>query len=586
MANTLELTVPDLGGFEDVPIIEILIATGDAIGKDAPLLTLESDKATMEVPASFAGTVRDIKVKIGDRVSQGTVIAHLELAAEAPSAAPARALVVEDDGSLTPVGGAAPAHVDSPAASITAAATHVTELIVPDLGGASEIPVIAVFVAAGQSIAVNAPLVELESDKATMEVPALAGGIVGDVCVKVGDKVSPGTVIATVSTASAGQSHRPPAAIAPAPQPSGQSIVASSESPGAQSIDAAVAPLAQPEPTIQAPVLAAVIAPAPPSMNGSAHAASNGSTEAAVHASPAIRRFARELGVNLRGLHGNGPNGRITRDDVQAYVKATIVRANAPAQSAASATAGSNGSGLHLMPWPKIDFSKYGAVERRPLSRIAKLSGQNLARNWVLIPHVTQNEEADVTELEAFRKAVNAEHKDVKVTMLALLMKALVTTLRAFPTFNSSLDGDDLVIKSYYHLGFAADTPNGLVVPVIKDVESKGVLALATETAGLAKRARDGKLGPGEMSGSTFTISSLGGIGGTSFTPIINAPEVAILGVSKTAMKPVWDGTAFAPRLMLPLSLSYDHRVIDGAAAARFCASLASVLGDMRKTLL
>ncbi len=566
MANTLELTVPDLGGFEDVPIIEILVAAGDTIGKDAPLVTLESDKATMEVPASFGGTVRDIKVKIGDRVSQGTVIAAIEIAGEAPPAQPANALVVEDDGSLTPIGSAG------------AARPHVTELSVPDLGGFSDIPVISVFVTAGETIAANAPLVELESDKATMEVPALAGGIVGEVRVKVGDRVSPGTVIATVSSAATA-----PAASAPAAAPA----AAGGPEPGAQSIDAATAPLAQPEPTIAAPVLAAVVAPAPASLNGTSHAASNGSADAAVHASPAIRRFARELGVTLRGLSGSGPNGRITRDDVQNYVKSALVRASASAQQPALPPAApSNGSGLHLMPWPKIDFSKYGPVERRPLSRIAKLSGQNLARNWVLIPHVTQNEEADVTELEAFRKSVNAEHKDAKVTMLALLMKALVTTLRAFPTFNSSLDGDELVLKAYYHLGFAADTPNGLVVPVIKNVDIKGVLALAAETAGLAKRARDGKLGPGEMSGSTFTISSLGGIGGTSFTPIINAPEVAILGVSRTAMKPVWDGTAFVPRLMLPLSLSYDHRVIDGAAAARFCTFLASVLADMRKTLL
>jgi pyruvate dehydrogenase E2 component (dihydrolipoamide acetyltransferase) len=481
VAKTIELTVPDLGGFSDVEIIEVLISSGDAIGKDAPLVMLESDKATMEVPASAGGIIRDVRVKIGDRVSPGSVLANVEVSDDdAPLAAPAIAPPAQ------PAGDAAP-----PISSAAAGAlTEITELVVPDLGGFDSVPVISVFVQPGDVIAKDAPLVELESDKATMEVPAVVGGVVRDVLVRVGDKVGPGTIIATVG--------------------------------------GAASPAARPEPKRAqppAPALAAIVAPAPPSQNGK----SAGSAEGPFHASPAIRRFARELGVPIRAVTGSGPNGRVTRDDVQSFVKHALSGAIAiPAPPPAT----SGGGGLQFLPWPKIDFEKFGPIERVPLSRIAKLSGQNLARNWVMIPHVTQHEDADVTDLESFRKGINAEQKDVKVTMLALLMKALVAALRQYPKFNSSLDGDDLILK-------------------------RG-----------------------------FTISSLGGIGGTAFTPIINAPEVAILGVSRTLTKPVWDGGGFQPRLILPLSLSYDHRVIDGAAAARFCVFLASVLADMRKTLL
>jgi pyruvate dehydrogenase E2 component (dihydrolipoamide acetyltransferase) len=552
MAQTIELTVPDLGGFEDVPIIEVLISSGDRIGKDAPLVTLESDKATMEVPATAAGIVRDVKVKIGDRVSTGSVLANVEVADDAvPASAPAvsSAPVSAAAGAAAPASAAASneaAEIAEPATDGSTGAP--AELVVPDIGDFRDVPVISVFIKAGDTIAKDAPLVELESDKATMEVPAISGGMVSEVLVKVGDRVSEGTVLARLGSTSA-----------PSPQPA--------------------KPI--PRPAQPAPALAAIVAPSPPSTNGNAGATGNGVSGGPLHASPAIRRFARELGVNLQGVTGSGPNGRVTRDDVQQYVKRTLA---SPPPAAAGAPAA--GSGLTVLPWPKIDFEKFGPIERKPLSRIAKLSGANLARNWVMIPHVTQQEDADVTELEKFRKALNAEHTDVKVTMLALLMKAVIAALKRYPTFNSSLDGDDLVLKRYYHLGFAADTPAGLVVPVIRDVDKKGVLELATETSALAKKARDGKLGPAEMSGSGFTISSLGGIGGTSFTPIINAPEVAILGVSRSAIKPVWDGKAFAPRLILPLSLSYDHRVIDGAAAARFCAHLAGLLADMRKTLL
>jgi pyruvate dehydrogenase E2 component (dihydrolipoamide acetyltransferase) len=393
-----------------------------------------------------------------------------------------------------------------------------------------------------------------------MEVPAQAAGVISEVLVKIGDRVSQGTVLARIGAPASASVVAGAPAVPPPPPPAAPTGTAPASPPA----------------------LAAIVAPAPPAKNGSSNGASSGVAAGPLHASPAIRRFARELGVNLSGVAGSGPNGRITRDDVQHYVKNALANpAAAPAPTPAA-----SGAGLQLLPWPNIDFEKFGPIERTPLSRIAKISGQNLARNWVLIPHVTQHEDADVTDLEAFRKTINAEHKDVKVTMLALLMKALIATLRAYPRFNSSLAGDDLILKRYYHLGFAADTPNGLVVPVIRDVDRKGVLEIAAETSVLAKKARDGKLGPADMTGAGFTISSLGGIGGTAFTPIINAPEVAILGVSRTATKPVWDGTSFVPRLLLPLSLSYDHRVIDGAAAARFITHLAGVLADMRKTLL
>ncbi|GAC1534235.1 MAG: dihydrolipoyllysine-residue acetyltransferase [Candidatus Velthaea sp.] len=551
MAKTIELTVPDIGGFDDVPVIEVLVQAGDTIAVDAPLLTLESDKATMEVPASAAGKVQSVKVKIGDKVSQGSVIASIEIA---------------DDTAAAPVASHAPSAAPVPAAAAPAApenppangAATTRELTVPDIGGFDDVPVITVLVKPGDVIGKDTPLIELESDKATMEVPSDAAGVVQDVRVKIGDKVSQGTVIATIA------SSAPVAAkAAPAAQPAAQaSPVATASSP------------------VPAPIIAA-ITPAPPSMNGSSNGGSHGTGTGPVHASPAIRRFARELGVDLHGLRGSGPNSRVTREDVQGFVKGALAGGTGK-----PAAGGASLGGLNLLPWPKVDFAKFGPIERKPLTRIQKLSGPNLARNWAMIPHVTQNEDADVTELEEFRKSINAEQKDVKVTMLALMLKASVAALKKYPNFNSSLDGDELVLKAYYHLGFAADTPNGLLVPVIRDVDKKGVLEIARETGELAGKARDNKLGPADMTGATFTISSLGGIGGTSFTPIINAPEVAILGACRTSVKPVWDGKAFMPRTILPLSLSYDHRVIDGASAARFAAYLAGVLADFRRTLL
>jgi pyruvate dehydrogenase E2 component (dihydrolipoamide acetyltransferase) len=555
--SVIDINVPDIGGYNDVPVIEVLVQPGDTIAVDAPLVTLESEKATMEVPATAAGTVKAVKVKIGDKVSEGTALVSVEVAdaaQPAPASPPAPAPAAAAPAATAP----AAAPVAAPAAAASEAAPTVTELLVPDIGGFTGVPIITVFVKAGDVVAKDGPLVEIESEKATMEVPASHGGKIRDVKVRVGDKVSQGDVLALVEGTAAASAP----AVASTPPAAGPPPTAASS----------LAPALANEPAPPIP------APAAPS-NGAARQPV--ATGAIVHASPAIRRFARELGVDLSGVSGSGPNGRITRDDVQGFVKRTLTegpRTNG-ATAGAPALAG-------LPPWPKVDFAKFGPIERVPLSRIKKISGAALARNWVMIPHVTQHDDADVTELEAFRVAINAEQKDVKVTMVALLVKAVVAALRQFPDVNSSLDGDELVRKNYYHIGFAADTPNGLVVPVIRDADKKGILEIARETSELAKKARDGKLGPADMSGGCFSISSLGGIGGTYFTPIVNAPEVAILGVSRASTKPVWDGKSFVPRTIMPLSLSYDHRVVDGAQAARFTTFLVHVLADMRRSLL
>jgi len=431
----------------------------------------------------------------------------------------------------------------------------------------------------------------LESDKATMEVPATTGGTIRDVKVKVGDKVSQGTVIATVaSTVPAAATLRQAQGDTGAAQRGGSEVKpASGDDTGAD--DNVTLSLSEggrrdeASPNGRPPVATAPSQPQQTiSSNGTPASSVLTTPGGPVHASPAIRRFARELGVDLARVRGSGPNGRITREDVQGFVKTALV--SPPAAPGTGAQAGGGGLGLNLPPWPVVDFAKFGPVERVALTRIQKISGPVLARNWVMIPHVTQNDDADVTELEAFRKQINAERKDVKVTMLAFLMKAAVAALKHFPQFNASLDGDELVLKKYYHLGFAADTPNGLLVPVIKDVDKKGIVEIARETSELAAKARDGKLGPADMTGATFTISSLGSIGGTYFTPIINAPEVAILGACKAETRPVWDGTSFIPRLIQPLSLSYDHRVIDGANAARFTVEIKNALADLRRVLL
>jgi pyruvate dehydrogenase E2 component (dihydrolipoamide acetyltransferase) len=434
------------------------------------------------------------------------------------------------------------------------------EVKVPDIGDFKDVPVIELLVKPGDSVKKEDSLVTLESDKATMEVPSPAAGVVKELRVKVGDKVSEGSLVLVLEAAEGEVAKAAPAPAAPAPAPAAAPAPAPAAAPAPA---VAPAPAATPRP---APVPAGEAPPAgaPP------------------HASPGVRRFARELGVDLTRVTGSGPKGRILKEDVQGFVKSALAGGEAPRAT------GGGLADLGLPAWPKVDFAKFGPIELQPLSRIKKISGPALARNWVMIPHVTQFDEADITDLEAFRARVNEEgaKSGVKVTPLAFLVKACVAALKRFPAFNASIDGDNLVLKQYWHIGFAADTPNGLVVPVIKDADKKGVIEIARETSELAAKARDGKLGPADMQGGTFSISSLGGIGGTAFTPIINAPEVAILGVSKAAMKPVWNGREFAPRLVMPLSLSYDHRVIDGAAAARFTTYLAQVIADLRRGML
>lgn len=517
--SMIELKVPDIGGHSDVEVIEVYVKPGSTVKKDDALMTLETDKATMDIPAEHAGIVREVLVKVGAKVSEGSVIVRIEASEDAV---------------------AAPAAYTSAAAPTAAAGSMLTEVAVPDIGGHHAVEVIDVSVRPGDMIKIDDSLITLETDKATMDVPSTVAGKVLEVLIKVGDKISQGDVIVMV----AGSAPAPVAAPPAAP----------------------VTPVATAPVAVTAPIATARIDEA-----GFAKA----------HASPSVRHLARELGVDLGRVTGSGRKNRVIADDVKRYVKGVL-------SGAVSSGASSTGSGLDLLPWPKVDFAKFGPVESRARSRIQKLSGANLARNWAMIPHVTQFDEADITEMEAFRKQMGEELKKdgVKLTPLAFLIKAVVAALKQFPDFNSSLDGENLVLKQYYHIGFAADTPNGLVVPVLRDADQKSLLAIAQESSALAAKARDGKLLPTEMQGGCFSISSLGGVGGTAFTPIVNAPEVAILGVSKSAIKPMWDGTQFAPRLMLPLSLSYDHRVIDGASAARFTSYLTRVLADIRRLML
>ena len=570
--STIEVKVPDIGDFQDVPVIEVFVKPGDTVGVDDSLVTLESDKATMDVPSPAAGTVKDLRVKVGDKVGEGTLILTLDQANGAGAAATPRATTAPATASPPPAPAAeTPAprgekgRADAPGegANPTPPAGPTTEVRVPDIGDFKDVPVIEVFVKPGDIVKTDDPLVTLESDKATMDVPAPFGGTVEGVRVSVGERVSEGTVIVSLKTAQTGA--EPASRAAPPTQP--------------DNADRAVPPTAAAP--ASAPARAAGPAPAP-----AAGPVDQQSFKAA-HASPSVRKFARDLGVDLSRVTGSGPKGRILQEDVQQFVKGAL---SAPAGKPASATGGgvTGGGELNLLPWPRVDFSKFGTVESKPLSRIKKISGANLARNWVMIPHVTQFDEADVTDLEALRVKLNKENEKsgIKITMLAFLIKAAVAALKKFPDFNASLDGDNLVYKKYYNIGFAADTPNGLVVPVLKGADQKGVMQIAKEMGELSAKARDGKLGPADMQGGCFSISSLGGIGGTAFTPIINAPEVAILGVSRSAHKPVFDGKGFNPRLMLPMSLSYDHRVIDGASAARFTSYYASLLADFRRAVL
>ncbi|HAS6195907.1 TPA: pyruvate dehydrogenase complex dihydrolipoyllysine-residue acetyltransferase [Vibrio vulnificus] len=528
-----EVCVPDIGG-DEVEVTEILVAVGDSIAEEQSLLTVEGDKASMEVPAPFAGTLKEIKVAAGDKVSTGSLVMVFEVAGSG-AAAPA------------PVAAAAPA-------AAPAAVSGVKEVNVPDIGG-DEVEVTEIMVAVGDTVSEEQSLITVEGDKASMEVPAPFAGTVKEIKVAAGDKVSTGSLIMVFEVAGAAPvaAAAPAQAAAPAPAPA-----------------PAVAPVAKAE--------------------AQATTSDFKENDEYAHASPVVRRLAREFGVNLSKVKGSGRKSRILKEDVQAYVKDALKRLESGAVAAASGKG--DGAALGLLPWPKVDFSKFGETEVQPLSRIKKISGANLHRNWVMIPHVTQWDNADITELENFRKEQNAieakKDSGMKITPLVFIMKAAAKALEAFPAFNSSLsdDGESLILKKYVNIGIAVDTPNGLVVPVFKDVNKKGIYELSEELMVVSKKARAGKLTAADMQGGCFTISSLGGIGGTAFTPIVNAPEVGILGVSKSEIKPVWNGKEFAPRLQLPLSLSYDHRVIDGAEGARFITYLNECLSDIRRLVL
>jgi pyruvate dehydrogenase E2 component (dihydrolipoamide acetyltransferase) len=551
MSQIIEVTVPDIGDFESVPVIDLFVKVGDSIKVDDAIVTLESDKATMDVPSTVAGVVTEVLVQLGSKVGEGALLIKVETGGAATAAAPAAAPAPAAQA-------AAPAPAAAPLVAAPAAGGGVVEVKVPDIGDFAEVPVIELYVKVGDSIKVDDAIATLESDKATMDVPSTVAGVIKEVLVQLGSKVGEGTVLIKVETG----------ASAPA--------AASVAAPVAQAAAPAAAPAA-----ISAPVSASTATGAPVAVAPGLPAGSK------VHASPSVRAYARELGVDLSKVAATGPKNRIVKEDLTKYVKG--VMSGAISGPVASATGGVVGGGvLDLLPWPKVNFEKFGEIEVKPLSRIKKISGQSLSRNWVMIPAVTYHEDADITDLEAFRVQLNKENEKSgnKLTMLAFLIKACVKAMQRYPEFNSSLDGDNLVMKKYFNIGFAADTPNGLVVPVIKNAEKKGVFEIAKESGELAKQARDGKLKPADMSGACFTISSLGGIGGTYFAPIVNAPEVAILGVNKSALKPVWDGKQFVPRLTLPLSLTADHRVIDGALATRFNVYVAELLADMRRMIV
>ncbi len=547
----VEVKVPDIGDIDEVAVIELLVKPGDTVADEQSLITVESDKASMEIPSSTAGVVKELRVALGDKVKQGSVVLVLEAAGDAAAPAPSPAPAPAAAPPQTPVS-AAPAAAPSPAP----AASGPIEVKVPNIGDFKDVAVIEVFVKPGDTIKVEQSLITVESDKASMEIPSSHAGVLKELKVKVGDTVNIGDLLAILEGVTTAAVAAPASAPAPA--------------------------------AMSAPAAAPVTASAPAPATAPAHNPSTVPATGLPHASPSVRKFARELGVPLAEIKGSGRKGRITAEDIQRFTQSVMAGATQTQAQAARAPAGGGGSELGLIPWPKVDFAKFGPIERKEMGRIKKISGANLLRNAIMIPAVTNFDDADITDLEAFRVSTNKENEKsgVKVTMLAFLIKACVAALKKFPEFNSSLDGDALVYKQFWHIGFAADTPNGLMVPVIKDADKKGVLAISQEMGELAKKAREGKLSPAEMSGASFTISSLGGIGGRYFTPIINAPEVAILGVCKSQTEPVWNGKKFVPRLMLPLSLTWDHRVIDGAAAARFNAYLGQILGDFRRVLL
>ena len=542
MSTIKEIKVPDIGDFSDVEIIEILVKPGDSLKAEDPVMTLESDKATMDVPCSEDGQVAELLVKVGDRVAEGTSILKLQAAGASQQAS------TEAVETLTPSD--APS-TDSALASVPEASVYV-DVIVPEIGDFEDVEVIEVFVKPGDAVNVEDPLITLESDKATMEVPSSDAGTIETVLVKVGDRISAGTAVVRLSTSGG---------VATAPS------VPAASTPEVAKADSA------PTPVQAAPTSSAA---EPSKIDEIAFRKA--------HASPSVRKFARELGVDLSKLSGSGRKNRITKEDVQNYVKQAVTKAES---GVATATAAS-GSGIPAMP--EVDFSKFGEIETQDLPRIKKISGKNLHRVWLNIPAVTHHDEVDITDLENFRKELKDEaaKQGVRITLLAFIMKALAANLKQFPTFNSSLtpDGERLILKKYFHIGVAVDTPNGLVVPVIRDVDQKSVYDLARDLGEMSLKARDGKLKSQDMQGGSMTISSLGGIGGTAFTPLVNAPEVAILGLTRSRMQPIWNGKEFVPRLMQPVDVSYDHRVIDGAEAARFVASLGKYLTDIRRVLL
>lgn len=558
-----QIQIPDIGS-DEVTVTEVMVNVGDTISVDQSIINVEGDKASMEVPAPEAGVVKEILVKVGDKVSTGTPMLVLEAAGAAPAA----------DEPTAPVADAPTAPVaDAPTAPVVATAptaSAIVEVNVPDIGG-DEVNVTEIMVAVGDTITEEQSLITVEGDKASMEVPAPFGGVVKEILVKSGDKVSTGSLIMRFEVLGAA-----PAA----------SASASTSAPQA----AAPATTAQ-APQAAAPDTTAQAAQSNNNVSGLSQEQVEASTGYA-HATPVIRRLAREFGVNLDKVKGTGRKGRIVKEDIEAYVKTAVKAYESGATAQATGNDVANGAGLGLLPWPKVDFSKFGEIEEVELSRINKISGANLHRNWVIIPHVTHFDKADITDLEAFRKEQNAlaekQKLGVKITPVVFIMKAVAKALEAYPRFNSSIteDAQRLILKKYINIGVAVDTPNGLVVPVFKNVNKKGIIELSRELMEVSKKAREGKLTASDMQGGCFTISSLGGIGTTHFAPIVNAPEVAILGVSKSSMEPVWNGKEFAPRLILPMSLSFDHRVIDGANGARFISYLGSVLADLRRLVM
>lgn len=581
MADTIELKVPDVGG-EEVEVIEVLVSEGDTVEQEDGIVTVESDKASMDIPASAGGKIVELKVKDGDTISEGDVLALVEAAAESDDSADA-ADEAEDDSAESADDSAAESQDDSDQGSEESSKTEasddageekVIDVEVPDIGDEEDVEIIEVLVSQGDSVEKEDGLITLETDKATMDVPCPEEGEVVEMLVSEGDKVSQGSVIAKLKVVSSAADSSAKSSAEQKDSDAASKDEGKSETADKQpsSDKGGEKPAAAPTSERQPPV------PDHPTERKDKHT---------IHASPAVRRVAREFGVDLSQVKGSGPKSRILKEDVQDFVKYELSRPKA----VAGAT-GQGGGGLQVIDAPKVDFSKFGEVEEVQLSRIQRKSGPNLHRNWVTIPHVTQFDEADITELEKFRKSENEVAKKqelgFKITPLVFIMKACAKALREFPTFNSSLSesGESLFMKKYVHIGIAVDTPNGLVVPVIRDVDQKGIYELSEELLDVSAKARDGKLKAADMQGGCFSISSLGGIGGTAFTPIVNAPDVAILGVSRNEMKPKWNGSEFEPRLTLPLSLSYDHRVIDGAEAARFTAYLSQVLGDIRKLVL